>query len=73
MSENVKYFRREAGGIVRLTDNVTVHSLNLNGQWVPNQDAISMFYDGMVDYEEITEEEMLKTAEDWKKGIFTRG
>lgn len=57
-NDNIKYFRREKGGIVRLTNEVTVHSLDLNGEWVPNQYLISMFIDGMDDYVEITEEEV---------------
>ena len=53
-----KYYKTEYGGIVRLTNNVWVYSLDNNGEWVRNQDAISMFVDGMKDYWEISEEEV---------------
>ena len=50
----VKYYRREHGGIVRLTDKVIVHSLSGLGEWIPNQYAYSMFVDEIVDFEEIS-------------------
>ena len=56
--ENIKYYRREYGGIVRLINSITLHSLDQFGFWIPNQRAISMFYDEPVDYEEIAAEEV---------------
>jgi len=58
LKTNIKYFKRELGGIVRLTNNCIVDSLNNEGEWFRNQDAFSMFVDGMYDYEEISEEEV---------------
>lgn len=56
MSSSVRYFQRELGGIVRLTNGVVVHCLNLEGEWEPNQYLITMFIDGMENYKEIKEE-----------------
>ena len=58
--KSARYFRRETGGIGKLENNVKLYSLDKNGEWVPNQDGISMFYDGMDKYEEITEVEAIK-------------
>lgn len=56
--KNVKYYLRETGGVVMLVNDVTVYSLDREGNWFPNQDLISMFIDGMVSYEEISESEV---------------
>ena len=58
LKTNIKYFKTELGGIVRLTNNCIVDSLNNEGKWLRNQYAFSMFVDGMYDYEEISEEEV---------------
>ena len=58
MKTNIKYFKIELGGIVRLTNNCIVDSLNKEGEWFRNQSAASIFADGMYDYEEISEEEV---------------
>lgn len=58
VQESKRYFKRELGGIVRLTNDVTVHSLDLMGNWILNQDLISMFVDGTDSYYEISEEEV---------------
>ena len=55
---NYKYYKVGENGVGRLTNDVTYHSLNQYGEWVPNQYAISMFVDGMTEYEEITPEEV---------------
>ena len=65
--ENIKYFRTEGGGIVKLVNDRRVYSLTLKGTWIPNQPLITLFIDDMEDYEEITEIEVLETAEKWKK------
>lgn len=66
INDNIKYYLRKNGGIVRLTNDVTVHSLDLNGEWIPNQYLISMFIDGMDDYKEITEDEVNNVMESLK-------
>jgi len=58
LKRKIKYFKRELGGIVRLTNNCIVDSLNKNREWFRNQEAASMFVDGMYEYEEISEEEV---------------
>ena len=73
MNNNIKYFIRETGGIVRLTNEVIVHSLDLNGEWIPNQYLISMFIDGMEDYKEITEDEVNEIIEERKNNLIERG
>ena len=62
-----RYYKREDGGIVSLSDKGRVHSLVDTGDWVPNQYAYSMFVDGMVDYEEITEGVVQKIIDERKK------
>ena len=69
----IKYYLRENGGIVRLTNDVTVHSLDLNGEWIPNQYLISMFIDGIDDYSEITEDEVNVIVEQRKNSPIERG
>lgn len=69
MDENVKYFLRETGGIVKLENDVTVYSLDLNGDWILNQYLIGMFIDGINDYKEITSEEVEEIIKDRKSFI----
>ena len=54
----VKYFLTECGGVARVTNGVTLHSLQRDGTWVPNQYKMSMFYDGIDDYREISEKDV---------------
>ena len=66
--DNVKYYRVEKNGILRLVNGVDVDSLDINGNWIPNQYFYSMFVDGMVDYVEITEDEVKQEIEERKNG-----
>ena len=68
LKTNIKYFKTELGGIIRLTNKCIVDSLNNEGEWFRNQDAFSMFVDGMYDYEEISEEEVKSIINKRKKG-----
>ena len=65
--ENIKYFKREKGGIVKLENNLLVYSLDLQGNWVSNQYLLSMFVDGMDDFKIISEDEVNQIIEDRKK------
>ncbi len=67
--ENIKYFKREKGGIVKLENNLLVYSLDLQGNWVSNQYLLSMFVDGMDDFKIISEDEVNQIIEDRKKNI----
>ena len=67
--ENIKYFKREKGGIVKLENNLFVYSLDLQGNWVSNQYLLSMFVDGMDDFKIISEDEVNQIIEDRKKNI----
>jgi len=73
MNEDTKYYRREKGGIVKLEDKVSLYSLTAEGEWVPNQYAISMFYDGNVEYEEISATEVDAIIEEAKKKVGSGG
>jgi len=64
--DEVKYYKRESGGIVRLTNRVTLHYLDDNGNWIPNQYAMNMFYDSTIDFWEITAEEVAKIISELK-------
>ena len=66
---NNRYFQRETSGIVKLVNGINVFSLDLDGEWVPNQYLYGMFYDGTVDYEEISEETVQAIIIDRKKHI----
>ena len=67
--ENIKYFKREKGGIVKIENNLLVYSLDLQGNWVSNQYLLSMFVDGMDDFKIISEDEVNQIIEDRKKNI----
>lgn len=67
--ENIKYFKREKGGIVKLENNLLVYSLDLQGNWVSNQYLLSMFVDGMDDFKIISEDEVNQIIEDRKKTL----
>ena len=67
--ENIKYYKREKGGIVKLENNLLVYSLDLQGNWVSNQYLLSMFVDGMDDFKIISEDEVNQIIEDRKKNI----
>jgi hypothetical protein len=64
--DEAKYYKTERGGVARLTNKVTLHSLGADGAWIPNQYAMNMFYDSTVDYWEITAEEVVKIIAEWK-------
>lgn len=66
---NNKYYKRESGGIIRLTNGIKVYSLTEDGNWVSNQYAYSMFVDGTVDYEEISETAVQTIIEERKKKV----
>ncbi len=60
MTNNIKYFRREKGGIIKYEDNSLVYFLDEFGNWIQNQYLISMFIDGNDDFEIINEDEVNK-------------
>ena len=64
---SVKYYTRELGGIVSLTNNAIVHSLDQHGNWFSNQPAISMFIDEPVDFVELTPAEIETIIAERKK------
>ena len=57
MNTKTRYFKVGKNGTGKLEDGVRYYSLDKNADWIPNQSAISLFYDSMTDYEEITEKE----------------
>ena len=61
MKNNIKYYMRRSGVIVRVIDNVTLEYLNTECTWLPNQEwYISMFVEGTDDFVEIKEEQVEK-------------
>lgn len=53
---NVKYYIRKSGVIVRVIDDTSLEYLNKEFNWVPNQEwYISMFVDGEDTYQEVDE------------------
>ena len=59
MDENVKYYQRRSGVIVRVIDDVTLEYLSKEFEWIPNQEwYLSMFIDGTDDFIEIDEKEV---------------
>lgn len=51
-----KYYRRENGGIVKLTNDVNFYYLSKEGLWVNYQQGISMFVDENIEFEELDED-----------------
>ena len=48
--ENIKYYQRRSGVIVRVKDDVTLEYLSKEYEWIPNQEwYLSMFVDGTDD------------------------
>lgn len=65
MEENIKYYMRKSGAIVRVIDGVVLEYLNAECSWIPNQEwFVSMFVDGEDDYIEITKERVDKYIND---------
>lgn len=59
MSENIKYYQRRSGVIVRVKDDVTLEYLSKEYEWIPNQEwYLSMFVDGTDDFIEINEKDV---------------
>ena len=59
MEDNIKYYMRKTGAIVRVTDGVVLEYLNSECSWIPNQEwFVSMFVDGEDDYKELTKEQV---------------
>lgn len=57
---NVKYYIRKSGVIVRVIDDTSLEYLNKEFNWVPNQEwYISMFVDGEDAYHEVDEKMVL--------------
>ena len=57
--ENIKYYQRRSGVIVRVKDDVVLEYLSKEFEWIPNQEwYLSMFVDGNDDYIEIDEKEV---------------
>ena len=58
-NNNIKYYMRRSGVIVRVRDDVTLEYLSKEFEWVPNQEwFVSMFVDGDDDYIEINEKQV---------------
>lgn len=65
MEENIEYYMRKSGTIVRVKDGVILEYLNAECNWIPNQEwFVSMFVDGEDDYIEITKEHVDKYIND---------
>ncbi len=59
MNENIKYYQRRSGVIVRVKDDVTLEYLSKEYEWIPNQEwYLSMFVDGTDDFIEINEKDV---------------
>lgn len=59
MAENIKYYQRRSGVIVRVKDDVTLEYLSKEYEWIPNQEwYLSMFVDGTDDFVEINEKDV---------------
>ena len=59
MKNNIKYYMRRSGVIVRVRDEVTLEYLSKEYEWVPNQEwFVSMFVDGDDDYIEIDKKQV---------------
>lgn len=69
--ENVRYFERASGVIVRVIDDVTLDYLTESCDWVPNQDwYVSMFIEGIDPYQEVGEDYVNKIIEDKLNATF---
>ena len=55
----MKYYQRESGIIVMIDDDMKIFYLNNEKKWVNDQSLIDMFVEDL-DYEEISEEEVIK-------------
>ena len=63
--ENVKYYQRRSGVIVRVKDDVTLEYLSKEYEWIPNQEwYVSMFVDGDDDFIEISEKDVEEFLEE---------
>ena len=63
--ENVKYYQRRSGVIVRVKDDVTLEYLSKEYEWIPNQEwYVSMFVDGDDDFIEINEKDVEEFLEE---------
>ena len=63
--ENIKYYQRRSGVIVRVIDDVTLEYLSKEYEWIPNQEwYVSMFVDGDDDFIEIKEEDVEEFLEE---------
>ncbi len=65
MEENIKYYQRRSGVIVRVKDDVTLEYLSKEYEWIPNQEwYLSMFVDGTDDFIEIDEKDVEEFLEE---------
>lgn len=65
MNENIKYYQRRSGVIVRVKDDVTLEYLSKEYEWIPNQEwYLSMFVDGTDDFIEINEKDVEEFLEE---------
>ena len=63
--ENIKYYQRRSGVIVRVKDDVTLEYLSKEYEWIPNQEwYVSMFVDGEDDFIEIDEKDVEEFLEE---------
>ena len=63
--ENIKYYQRRSGVIVRVKDDVTLEYLSKEYEWIPNQEwYVSMFVDGDDDFIEIDEKDVEEFLEE---------
>ena len=59
MIENIKYYQRRSGVIVRVKDDIILEYLSKEYEWIPNQEwYLSMFVDGTDDFIEINEDDV---------------
>ena len=61
--EGCRYYLVENRGVLRITNGSLIYSLGEDGTWIPNQYAMSIFYDGMREYIQITEEDVKNILE----------
>ena len=63
--ENIKYYQRRSGVIVRVKDDVVLEYLSKEFEWIPNQEwYLSMFVDGTDEFIEINEKDVEEFLEE---------
>ena len=57
MTEQIIYYKKATGGIIRVVNGSRLYYLNSSGEWIADPGIVSMFRNG-TDIEEITEDEV---------------